>query len=274
MKTLGSVDTGRDNDLNLLRDNDLNLLRALLASAVLVSHAYPIACGPGAVEPLSERVGAFPVQGLVVFWFGPMTPLENSAVALHLALIAAVLSWHFVERPPLGQRRRLTDWIRRLFGRARPAGAERERPVTWGRFDPGRFDPGWDRFDPGCGLDPIDSTQVVLSGERIIALGRPLGAAVERYQPLVHRLDHAMRCPRPSDRWLERAPAVDRSPPQPATDAPMRARALPQARIEPKLRSSYGGGRTRTRWCTRIHHVPAGNTASRLPPLKRSSAAS
>jgi len=34
------------------RDNNLNLIRALAASAVLVSHAYPIALGPDAIQPL------------------------------------------------------------------------------------------------------------------------------------------------------------------------------------------------------------------------------
>lgn len=39
------------------RDNNFNLLRMLAASAVLVSHAYPIALGMGALEPLSSLLG-------------------------------------------------------------------------------------------------------------------------------------------------------------------------------------------------------------------------
>lgn len=36
------------------RDNHFNLIRMFAASGVLVSHAYPIAWGPGAVQPLSR----------------------------------------------------------------------------------------------------------------------------------------------------------------------------------------------------------------------------
>lgn len=39
------------------RDNNLNLIRAIAATAVLVSHAYPIALGPGTPEPLRATVG-------------------------------------------------------------------------------------------------------------------------------------------------------------------------------------------------------------------------
>lgn len=39
------------------RDNNLNLIRAIAATAVLVSHAHPIALGPGAPEPLVGLLG-------------------------------------------------------------------------------------------------------------------------------------------------------------------------------------------------------------------------
>ena len=39
------------------RDNNLNLIRAIAASAVLVSHAYPITYGPGLWEPLKGSLG-------------------------------------------------------------------------------------------------------------------------------------------------------------------------------------------------------------------------
>ena len=39
------------------RDNNLNLIRVIAASAVLVSHAFPIALGAGAAEPLDEIAG-------------------------------------------------------------------------------------------------------------------------------------------------------------------------------------------------------------------------
>jgi peptidoglycan/LPS O-acetylase OafA/YrhL len=44
------------NDLATGRDNNFNLLRMIAASAVLVSHAYPIALGEGAIEPLSSML--------------------------------------------------------------------------------------------------------------------------------------------------------------------------------------------------------------------------
>jgi len=39
------------------RDNHFNLIRAVAAVAVLVSHAYPIAFGPGTPEPLHALTG-------------------------------------------------------------------------------------------------------------------------------------------------------------------------------------------------------------------------
>lgn len=39
------------------RDNNFNLIRFIAATAVLVSHAWPIALGPGAVEPLKALTG-------------------------------------------------------------------------------------------------------------------------------------------------------------------------------------------------------------------------
>ncbi len=39
------------------RDNNLNLIRLIAAAAVLVSHAFPIALGAGAAEPLEELTG-------------------------------------------------------------------------------------------------------------------------------------------------------------------------------------------------------------------------
>jgi peptidoglycan/LPS O-acetylase OafA/YrhL len=45
-------------DRLLARDNNLNLIRALAATAVLVSHAFPIALGPGTPEPFEAWLGA------------------------------------------------------------------------------------------------------------------------------------------------------------------------------------------------------------------------
>ena len=50
------------------RDNNLNLIRMLAAVAVLVSHAYPIARGPHATEPLRRSVG-LPLGLLAVIAF-------------------------------------------------------------------------------------------------------------------------------------------------------------------------------------------------------------
>ena len=58
--TLGMSATGRD--------NNLNLLRAVAATGVLVSHAWPIALGEGTVQPL-ERLTGFTLGTLCVYVF-------------------------------------------------------------------------------------------------------------------------------------------------------------------------------------------------------------
>lgn len=50
------------------RDNNLNLIRAIAATAVLVSHAYPIALGLGTPEPLKALTG-HSLGGLSVYVF-------------------------------------------------------------------------------------------------------------------------------------------------------------------------------------------------------------
>lgn len=60
MKTLDMLATGRD--------NNLNLIRMIAASAVLVSHAFPIALGPGTPEPLKASFG-YTLGTLSVFAF-------------------------------------------------------------------------------------------------------------------------------------------------------------------------------------------------------------
>ncbi len=44
-------------DLAQGRDNNFNLIRAIAATAVLVSHAWPLALGPGTAEPLARLTG-------------------------------------------------------------------------------------------------------------------------------------------------------------------------------------------------------------------------
>lgn len=60
MTTLASYAVGRD--------NNLNVIRMIAASAVLVSHAYPIALGPGTPEPLKAATG-YALGTLSVFAF-------------------------------------------------------------------------------------------------------------------------------------------------------------------------------------------------------------
>lgn len=60
MVTLGALATGHD--------NNLNLLRAVAATAVLVSHAYPIALGPGSAQPMAAATG-YTLGSLSVFVF-------------------------------------------------------------------------------------------------------------------------------------------------------------------------------------------------------------
>ena len=50
------------------RDNNFNLIRMIAATAVLISHAYPIALGAGAPEPLSALLG-FNLGTLAVYTF-------------------------------------------------------------------------------------------------------------------------------------------------------------------------------------------------------------
>ena len=49
MRRLGEVAQGRD--------NNFNLIRLCAATAVLVSHAWPLTRGPGTVEPLQRLTG-------------------------------------------------------------------------------------------------------------------------------------------------------------------------------------------------------------------------
>lgn len=50
---------------------------------------------------------AFPLQGLAVWLWAPMSPLTNIALALPITLLLAVLSWHLIEAPALALRHRL-----------------------------------------------------------------------------------------------------------------------------------------------------------------------
>ncbi|MEM1161135.1 MAG: acyltransferase [Pseudomonadota bacterium] len=52
-----SVFVRRVADVEATRDNHFNLIRLLAAFGVLVSHAYPLALGPGAMQPLEQALG-------------------------------------------------------------------------------------------------------------------------------------------------------------------------------------------------------------------------
>ena len=63
---------------------------------------------PGGLIRAYNRIGdysygiyiyAFPAQGLAVWIFGPMTPLENIIASLPMTLICAIASWHVIEKP-------------------------------------------------------------------------------------------------------------------------------------------------------------------------------
>jgi len=89
------------------------LVLALTYGAFWAGHA------PGRTVRQFNRLGdysygiyiyAFPIQGLVIWIWGDMSPALNIALALPMTLFCAVLSWHFVERPALAlaaPRRRL-----------------------------------------------------------------------------------------------------------------------------------------------------------------------
>ena len=51
------------------RDNHFNLIRMIAASCVLVSHAYPISLGPGAVEPLAPWLQGLSLGTVSVYVF-------------------------------------------------------------------------------------------------------------------------------------------------------------------------------------------------------------
>lgn len=84
------------------RDNNLNLIRMIAATAVLVSHAFPIALGQGTVEPLKNLTGMtlggfavaifFALSGLLITRsFGRKSSLVHFTVARVLRLFPALL---------------------------------------------------------------------------------------------------------------------------------------------------------------------------------------
>lgn len=54
---------------------------------------------------------AFPIQGLAVWAFGPMTPEANILWSLPPTLLLSILSWHLIEKPSLGARESLAAWL-------------------------------------------------------------------------------------------------------------------------------------------------------------------
>ncbi len=74
------------------RDNNLNLIRALAATMVLVSHAHPLAHGPGAIEPLQAELG-HTLGTLSVFAFfvisGFLIPRSFDNSSSHVSFLVA-----------------------------------------------------------------------------------------------------------------------------------------------------------------------------------------
>lgn len=56
-------------ELAVGRDNNFNLLRMLAATGVLVSHAYPITLGPGALQPFQAALGGVTLGSICVYVF-------------------------------------------------------------------------------------------------------------------------------------------------------------------------------------------------------------
>ncbi|WGH78025.1 acyltransferase family protein [Jannaschia ovalis] len=64
---------------------------------------------------------AFPVQQALLHWAGPMTPLDNAAVAALITLPLAVICWHAIERPALARKDRLAAAFRAAAASPRPS---------------------------------------------------------------------------------------------------------------------------------------------------------
>ena len=67
------------------RGNNFNLIRMIAASAVIVSHAFPLALGPGTPEPLHE-------------WLYPLD-LGKAAVQVFFAISGYLVTRSFDARP-------------------------------------------------------------------------------------------------------------------------------------------------------------------------------
>jgi peptidoglycan/LPS O-acetylase OafA/YrhL len=75
-RTLGALCHGRE--------NNLNLIRMVAATAVLVSHAWPIALGAGTVQPLEARLG---------------TAMGSLAVMVFFAISGVLVARSFARQP-------------------------------------------------------------------------------------------------------------------------------------------------------------------------------
>lgn len=73
-------------------------------------------------------VYAFPMQQAAIALAGPMTPLENMALAFPVTLLLAIVSWYAVEKPSLDRRQILAQALVRLRGGA-PARARQPPPA-------------------------------------------------------------------------------------------------------------------------------------------------
>jgi peptidoglycan/LPS O-acetylase OafA/YrhL len=90
-------------------------IASLLQTAALAYTVFFLAYVPRGPLLAYNRIGdysygiyiyAFPLQGLMIWLFGPMTPGMNILLSLPITLMFAILSWHLVEAPSLALLRR------------------------------------------------------------------------------------------------------------------------------------------------------------------------
>ena len=81
------------------RDNNFNLIRAIAATAVLVSHAYPIALGPEAKEPLQDLTG-YSLGSLSVYVFFAISGFLITASFERSSSVASFLSARILRLVP------------------------------------------------------------------------------------------------------------------------------------------------------------------------------
>jgi peptidoglycan/LPS O-acetylase OafA/YrhL len=123
---LGSLSAGRA--------NNLNLIRMLAALAVLVSHAWPIARGPGTPEPLEAATG-HSLGALAVFVFFAVSGFLIPASFARSGSVRAFLIARALRlMPGLAVALLLAGFVMGPLVTTRPAEAYLADPATWAAF--------------------------------------------------------------------------------------------------------------------------------------------